>query len=100
MVSQRFVLASAVIVILFSGYFVDKIEDRNKAWQLNLDLYRVAFLLLLFLLKKSFLKEIAIALIINHFIDNYFKIHYWSCNDTITTIFIIYKAVIKIKKNK
>lgn len=97
MVSQQFALISAVLLVLFSGYFVNKIDNVNDAWQLNLDLYRVSFLLILFSIKNSFIKDIAIALIINHFIDKFFHIYCWSCNDTITAIFIIYKAIKKWK---
>jgi hypothetical protein len=46
---------------------------------------------------KSRVKEIAVALLINHFFDRYFGINGWSWNDNITIIFIIYKAVKKWK---
>jgi hypothetical protein len=46
---------------------------------------------------ESRVKEIAVALLINHFVDRYFGINGWSWNDSITIIFIIYKAVKKWK---
>jgi hypothetical protein len=95
-VNQQFALISSVLLILCSGYIVDKIDDINLAWQTNLNLYRLSFLLIILTI-ESRVKEIAVALLINHFIDRFFGINGWSCNDSITIIFIIYKVVKKWK---
>lgn len=91
---------ASVLLILFSGYLCDYIYplDDDSAWKLMLNLYRVAFLLLVFQVKNGFLKEIAIALLINHFIDTYYCLQGWTLNDTITVVFVGIKTLIAIYK--
>lgn len=91
---------ASVLLILFSGYLCDYIYplDDDSAWKLMLNLYRVAFLLLVFQVKNGFLKEIAIALLINHFIDRYYCLQGWTLNDTITVVFVGIKTLIAIYK--
>ena len=79
-------------LILFSGYIVDFIKDVNLAWKVNLFIYRLVFLILIFVFKKqfnTFAYKIIIALIINDFIDRSLGITTWSINDTLTIIYIL-----------
>jgi len=94
---NKLLFASSVFLILFSGYFVDFfVVDSGDAWVLMLNLYRLAFLMLMLTTKNGLVKEIGVALLINHFIDRWMKIDGWSLNDTITILFILYKGL----KNK
>lgn len=82
---------------MFSGYIVNFfVVDDSDAWVLMLNLYRLAFLMLMTTIKNGLIKEIGIAMLINHFIDRWMKIDGWSLNDTITIGFILYKGL----KNK
>ena len=94
---------ASVLLILFSGYYCDYLYPKGGtiSWKLMLNLYRLAFLLLVFQVKNGFLKEIAIALLINHYIDRYYGLKGWTLNDTITVVFVGIKTLIAIyKKDK
>ena len=93
---NRLLRIASVLIILFSGYLTGFIIDDTEAWRMTLNLYRLSFLLLILTIDSK-LKEIAVALLINHFIDRYFGINGWSWNDSITIIFIIFKAIKKWK---
>ena len=68
---NRFLRILSLLIILFSGYFTEFIIDDTEAWRMTLNLYRLSFLLLILTI-KSRVKEIAVALLINHFFDRYF----------------------------
>lgn len=94
---NKSLIAASVLIILFSGYIVDFfVVDDGDAWVVMLNLYRLAFLFLILTTKNGLVKEIGVALLINHFIDRWMKIDGWSLNDTITIGFILYKCL----KNK
>jgi len=94
---NKSLIAASVLIILFSGYIVDFfVVDDGDAWVVMLNLYRLAFLFLILTTKNGLVKEIGVALLINHFIDRWMKIQGWSLNDTITIAFILYKG---LKKN-
>jgi hypothetical protein len=86
--------------MLFSGYLCDYVYplDDDSAWKLMLNLSRLAFLLLVFQIKNGFIKEIAIGLLINHYIDRYYGLKGWTINDTITVVFVGIKTLISIYK--
>jgi len=90
----------SVLLILFSGYLCDYVYplDDDSAWKLMLNLYRLAFLVLIFTIKNGFLKDIGIGLLINHYIDSYYGLKGWSWNDTITVVFVGIKTLISIYK--
>jgi len=91
---------TSVALILFSGYLCDYVypSDDDSAWKLMLNLCRLAFLLLVFQIKNGFIKEIAIGLLINHYIDSYYGLKGWTLNDTITVVFVGIKTLISIYK--
>ena len=94
---NKLLIASSVLIILFSGYIVNFfVVDDSDAWVLMLNLYRLAFLMLMTTIKNGLIKEIGIAMLVNHFIDRWMKIDGWSLNDTLTIGFILYKCL----KNK
>ena len=86
----------SVLLMLFAVYYCDYLYPKGGtiSWQLNLDLYRLAFLMLLFTIKNNFIKEIAVALLINHYFDSYYGLTGWTWNDTITVIFVSIKTLI------
>lgn len=87
-------IAVSVITILFSGYIVDAIcTSVDDRWQVMLDLYRASFLLVMFTF-SGFWKKIAVAVLVNHFIDRHIGCDSWSMNDTIT---VIYVSILTIK---
>ena len=93
---NKLLISSSVLIILFSGYIVNFfVADDSDAWVLMLNLYRLAFLMLMLTTKNGLVKEIGVALLINHFIDRWMKIDGWSLNDTITIGFILYKGLKK-----
>lgn len=93
---NKLLVACSVFVILFSGYIVDFfVVNDSDAWVVMLNLYRLAFLMLMFTTKNGLVKEIGVALLVNHFIDRWMKIDGWSWNDTITIGFILYKGLKK-----
>jgi hypothetical protein len=103
-------LILAICLILFSGYFVELIESVNEKWQIMLNLYRVSFLLIIYVCRDKLKKimggfpfYIAIWLLLNNFYDRYMGVVGWSTNDTLTILtllieyFINKKIVLKIK---
>lgn len=93
---------TSISLMLFAVYYCDYLYPKGGtiSWQLNLDLYRLAFLLLIFTIKKGFIKEIAIALLINHYVDSYFGLKGWTINDTITVVYVGVKTLSVIIKNR
>jgi F0F1-type ATP synthase assembly protein I len=90
----------SVLLMLFSGYLCDYVYalDDDSAWKLMLNLYRLAFLVLIFTIKNGFIKEIAIGLLINHYIDRFYGLKDWTLNDTITLIIIVIRTLVAIYK--
>jgi len=96
----------SVLLMLFAVYYCDHLYPKGGtiSWQLNLDLYRLAFLLLIFTIKNGFIKDIAIGLLINHYFDSYYGLTGWTWNDTLTVIYVSLASIVliikKIKNDK
>lgn len=102
-------LIFSVSLILFSAYLSDYISEKFNlnSWVVGINIYRFAFLALIFSVKKEIIKLISVNgyrvifyLLVNHFIDICLNYTTWSENDTITVIMIVVEAIILYLKKK
>lgn len=117
-------LLIAILLILLSGYLVEPfsikihlplfgdillvggVTDVMDRWDTMLNLYRLAFLLLVQVARKSLMKimynlphRIIFWLLLNHFYDRMHGETGWSVNDTLTVIMILLEVFFQRKLN-
>jgi hypothetical protein len=101
---NKVLLFLSILIVLLIKEIVDDfyfLYDID-AWDTALDLYRFAFLLLFFAIRKEVKSLIGVTffviikwILINNFFDRYFGITDWSWNDLLTVLFALIELIYK-----
>jgi hypothetical protein len=100
---DQVLLIVSFVLIIRAGNVADYLMGLTavNAWEISINIYRSAFLLLIYALRKEIMLltgpivfRLMYYLLINHFVDLYLGYRVWSINDTLTVLLVVGESVV------